>query len=63
MGELAGGGYTDTSKDYRRKSRLLRGEGEVMHRFLPDVWELVSSVSHVLSGRVWRMATWTVHSQ
>lgn len=52
----------DGSKDSRRRSRLF-GEGKVMHQFFPDVWELVSSVLHVLSGRGWSTAMWTVHSQ
>ena len=35
------------------------GEGE----FVPDVWELVSSMFHVLNGRVWRTAIWIARSQ
>lgn len=50
FGDWTGAWSTDGSKEYRRKSRLF-GEGKVMHRFCPDVWELVSSVLPVLSGR------------
>lgn len=33
------------------------GVGKVMYRFPPDVWEIVSSLEHVLNGRGWRTAS------